>query len=228
MVPPPWLPDRLAASFCLAVDADNYAFVFAPSITSITTATSQQRVGQPLSVRVTGGATGPGARTPIGRVELSNGSQDCVAKLAGSKGIATGSCVVAKERLGTYGFVASYLPNPTFGSSASRKKALTITRANSTTVLKLSRSKVTYGNEQAAAIAITVLPQYPGLTPTGTVTVKESGKTLCSGPLSSGKRSCKMSARGLAVGTHHLVATYGGSADFDLSTADEETLTVVK
>jgi len=216
-----------ATSFCLAVDADNYAFASAPSTTAITT-TSQPKIGEPLSVRVTGRTTGPGARTPVGQVELTNGSQDCIAKLAGSGGIATGSCAIPKQGLGTYGFVASYLPNPTFGSSASGKKTLTITKASSTTALKLSHTKVTFGDEQAAVIAVTVSPQYPGTTPTGTVTVKESGKTLCSSTLVSGKRSCSMSARSLPVGTYHLVATYGGSADFDSSTSRTSSLTVAK
>jgi hypothetical protein len=216
-----------AKSFCLAVDAENYAFVFAPSTTAIAS-TASPKLGQPMSVRVTGSATGAGARTPVGRVELSDGSQHCIAKIAGSKGIATGSCSVAKEAPGRHTFVASYLPNPTFGSSASGPKTVTITKAGSSTRLELSHTKVVYGGEQVVTMALTVSPQYPGSTPTGSVTVKESGKTLCSGTLAAGKKSCKLSAKSLAVGSYRLVATYGGSADFDSSISKPITLTVAK
>jgi hypothetical protein len=77
-------------------------------------------------------------------------------------------------------------------------------------------------------VSVTVSPQYSGTTPTGRVTITEPGTTLCVITLSSGKGSCRLSAKRLKAGAYRLVATYGGSKDFDRSASAKETLTVVK
>lgn len=46
--------------------------------------------------------------------------------------------------------------------------------------------------------------------------------------MTKSRLTSNFAAKGLAVGTHHVVANYGGSADFALSTSAKETLTVVK
>jgi hypothetical protein len=101
-------------------------------------------------------------------------------------------------------------------------------RRTSKTLLKLSRSKVTYGDEQLEHLSVTVSPRSSGSTPTGTVTVKESTTTLCVVKLASGKGSCKLSAKNLKAGTYRLFATYGGSTTFTRSTSTKEALTVAK
>jgi len=98
----------------------------------------------------------------------------------------------------------------------------------STTALKLSAAKVTYGDEQSETLSVGVSPQNSGVTPTGKVTVKEDRTTLCTIVLSSGKGSCTLSAKMLNVGTYHLVATYEGSKNVRPSTSAKETLTVLK
>jgi hypothetical protein len=105
---------------------------------------------------------------------------------------------------------------------------LRVGKATSKTALKLSATKVTYGNEQTEHLAVTVSPQYSGSTPTGTVTIKQAATTLCTITLSSGKGSCTLSAKKLPVGTYYLVARYGGSANFGSSASVTETLTVAK
>jgi hypothetical protein len=77
-------------------------------------------------------------------------------------------------------------------------------------------------------LSVTVSPQHSGTTPTGRVTISESGTALCVITLSSGKGSCRLSAKRLKAGAYRLVATYGGSKDFDRSASAKETLTVVK
>jgi hypothetical protein len=69
---------------------------------------------------------------------------------------------------------------------------------------------------------------FAGSTPTGKVTIKASATTLCVITLKSGKGSCTLSTKKLAVGTRHLVATYSGSTDFDGSASAKGTLTVAK
>jgi hypothetical protein len=105
---------------------------------------------------------------------------------------------------------------------------LTVGMAASTTALSLSATKVTYGDEQVEHLSVTVSPQYSGVTPTGTITIKESTTTLCVIHLPSVKGSCNLSNVRLQVGTYSLVATYGGSTNFEGSASVKKILTVTK
>jgi hypothetical protein len=140
---------------------------------------------------------------------------------------AKGSCILSATQLdaGTYSLVATYGGSTDFDASTSAKETLIVAKATSKTALKLSRSKVTYGNEGVEFLSVTVSPQYSGLTPTGTVTVKESTTTFC---VIASSGSCGLSGKKLKAGTYSLVATYGGSTNFKGSTSAKETLTVVK
>ena len=103
-----------------------------------------------------------------------------------------------------------------------------VAKATSKTALKLSNARVTYGDEGVEQLSVTVSPEFTGSTPYGSITIKESTTTLCVITLSSTKGSCKLSARKLNAATYSLVATYGGSTDFDASASAKQTLTVVK
>jgi subtilase family serine protease len=211
--------------------ADQFTFVQATSTTAITSVTSSPVVGQPVSVRVkvTGQSTSSGSLAPSGNVTVSDGTRSCNAALSGSNGIATGSCSIAEQVPGKYSLTASYPVNSYFAASAtSGSTSLTVGKATSTTALKLSSVKITYGDEQLEHLSVTISPQYSGSKPTGTVKVAQSTTTLCMITLSSGKGSCALSAKKLQAGTYRLVATYGGSTNFKGSTSAKETLTVVK
>ncbi len=158
--------------------------------------------------------------TPAGSVTIKESATAlCVIRLKS----AGGSCRLTPRQLKarTYRLVATY------GHSNSAK-TLTIERATSKTVLKLSARRVTYGLERVEHLSIMVFPQYSGGTPTGTVTIKESTARLCVIRLSSAKGSCVLSADRLAPGSYRLVAVYGGSVDFDGSSVYKVALTVGK
>ena len=113
------------------------------------------------------------------------------------------------------------------------KQTLTLTatvtvKSASKTVLTLSATKVTYGDEQVEKLSVTVSPEFAGSTPTGRVTVEGSGMTLCVITLSSGNGSCTLSVKRVKAGTYRFVATYGRSTNFEGSTSAKETLTVAK
>ena len=157
---------------------------------------------------------GGGVHNDAGAITLSSGN---------------GSCRLAMQLgAGTYSLLATYDGSAAFGPSTSAKKTLTVAKATSKTALMLSAAKVTYGHEGTAQLSVTVSPQYAGSTPSGTVTVTQSTTTLCVITLSSGKGKCKLSPRKLKAGTYHLVATYGGNANFKASTSAKKTLTVAK
>jgi hypothetical protein len=216
-----------SANFCVAVDPENYAFVYAPTATTITSNATSTIVGAPasISVEVTSNVA---TRTPDGSVKVTDGVQSCTAQLAGSAGVATGACSLTEQTKGNYDLTASYSPDEEFGGSASTPSPLTVTNANSTTAVVSSSTIVTYGDEETATITVSVTPQYPGPAPTGSVTLKASSVTLCSASLSLGALKCTLLARQLAAGTYHLTATYGGSVDFYGSTSASAPLLVAK
>jgi hypothetical protein len=180
-------------------------------------------------VQVTGPSTTSGSPTPSGQATVSDGTRNCEATLSGSNGSASGTCSITEQAAGNYSLTASYPGDSNFASSVTfASTSLTVGKATSTTALEASATKVTYGDEGAAQLSVTVSPQYSGSTPTGTVTVTQSTTTLCTFTLSGAEGSCTLSATKLPAGTYGLVATYGGSANFGSSTSAEESLTVAK
>ena len=176
-----------------------------------------------LSVTLT--SRHPGTR-PTGRVTIGErGTSLCVITLSSGRG----SCTLRGDRLkaGIYHLSATYEGNRDLIDSAA-KRTLIVAKATTRIILKLSARKVAYGFEQAERLSIRVLPEYPGLTPTGTVTVKSPGRTLCRIRLSSGKGSCRLSPKRLKVGSYHLRATYKGGTNFKGSTSMKKALTTAK
>jgi hypothetical protein len=217
-----------SADLCVAVDNQNYAFVFAPTTTTITSTTPQPSVGQAVKVGVEV-SSGVSTRTPTGSVEVTDGFRTCTAaSLAGSGGVATASCSITEDAPGSYPLVAIYEPNGSFGGSTSTSSPLSVGQETSATSLALSAGRVVYGHEQVPAVTVTVDPEYSGLTPTGTVTVKAGSTSVCSVALSSGTASCTLAARELTAGRYRLVAAYAGNADLRGSTSAGSTLSVTK
>jgi hypothetical protein len=127
---------------------------------------------------------------------------------------------------GTYPATGTYGGDADLSPSRSARIAFTVKSATSTTVLKLSKSTVTFGDEGVEVLSVTVKPEFAGSTPTGTVMITESTTTLCVITLSSATGSCTLSADQLAVGTYDLIATYSGDANFHVSASAEKALTV--
>jgi hypothetical protein len=152
---------------------------------------------------------------------------------------ATGSEAVLPANAGTGPAVSLYsvsCPSPgncaavgQYSNSSGNQQGLvlgvTAVRARTKTALVLSAAKITYGHEQVEHLSVTVLPQYPGTTPSA-VTVEDGTTTLCVITLSSGRGSCTLPAKRLGAGPHRLVATYVGGTGFDGSTSSRVILTV--
>ena len=160
---------------------------------------------------------------PTGSVTISG--TDCHVTVVAGKG----SCTLsgAKFASGFFHPVGSYAGSTNFTSSVSGgMSTLSIARAATTTALKLSAVKATYGQEQVEHISVSVSSQYSGVTATETVTI--SG-TPCRINLSAGKGSCTLSSKTFRTDFFHPIATYGGNANFKGSKSGGfSTLTVVK
>jgi hypothetical protein len=91
---------------------------------------------------------------------------------------------------------------------------------------------VTYGDEQAEHLDVTVAPPYSGSKPLGTVTIKANSTLVCTIKLVAGKGSdatgsCSLTPTKLPAGGYTVVATYGGSSDFNTSVSGKVSLTVL-
>ena len=96
------------------------------------------------------------------------------------------------------------------------------------TTMTVAAAKVTYGNEQAAPVTVTVTSPAGG-TPTGTVTVTPgpaSGMTGCTVTLAGGTGGCTLPSSGLAAGPYQLTATYNGDTTYAASASAIAPLTV--
>jgi len=154
--------------------------------------------------------------TPTGTISIVRATTTlCVISLSGARG----SCTLSATRYGpeAYHLVAYYNGSSDFRTSASGIAVLTVDAATTRAGLSLSTSEVTFGNEAAERFSVSVTPEFAGTTPTGTVKVEQGSSTLCAIGLSSGRGSCALSASGLPVGVHAIVAYYLGSTDFRTS-----------
>jgi hypothetical protein len=172
--------------------------------------------------------------TPTGTVAVSAGATTvCTITLADGAGI----CAPTADEfpVGMVMLAASYSGDDTFDASSSPTVSLQITSpppppATSTTTLGLSNASITYGDEQAEKISVTVAaPGDTGTTPAGSVTVSSGTTIVCEVSLSSsGTGSCALGAVALPPGTAELTASYAGNADFASSISAAESLAVAK
>jgi hypothetical protein len=206
-----------SSSFGVTIGGDGTA-------TLITSTTASPVVGQPITVGVSVGVNSPGSGTATGSVTVSDGgSQTCVASLSAG----TGSCQITETAAALHSFTATYSGDRNDSSSVTLASTpVTVGKATSVTHVTLSSTGVTYGDEGAVTLSVDTSPEFAGSLPTGSVTVDDSTTALCVITLSAGRGSCTLSASQLGAGSYRIVATYGGSSDFDVSTSGTATLVV--
>jgi Bacterial Ig-like domain (group 3) len=203
-----------------------------PSVTVLSLSSSTVTYGdeqaEEFSVKVT--ASAPGTGVPTGYVLVESGTK-ILCSIHLYRG--TGSCSPAAKALarGSHKIVASYSGDRNFKPSTSSMETLTVLRQRnrSVTVLSLSSSTVTYGDERAEKFRVKVTASAPGTgVPTGYVLVESGTKILCSTYLDWGMGSCSLAAKALARGSYTIVASYSGDRNFKPSTSSTETLTILR
>jgi hypothetical protein len=97
------------------------------------------------------------------------------------------------------------------------------------TTMQVAASTVSYGDEQAAPVTVTVTSPAGG-TPAGTVTLTvapaETAVTGCTVTLVAGTGSCALPATALAADTYQLVAIYDGDTTYAVSASATSTVAV--
>ena len=170
---------------------------------------------------------------PTGSVMLTAGTRH-LCRITLVSGL--GTCWLSARELG----VGTHLVSATYSGSdeyfvstttqsvvvAGPKRVRPVVKTRSTwTFLELSRSSVAYGSEQLVRLSVRTTSHGNG-TETGTVTIREANKVLCTLTLRNNGAWCRLSSKQLTVGTHDLVASYEGSSLY-LASSGSTKLTIV-
>jgi hypothetical protein len=92
------------------------------------------------------------------------------------------------------------------------------------TLLGLSASSITYGNEKTLKLHVKVTAKFGGA-PTGKVGISDGKKTICVVKLSGGKGTCSpASSKLIPIGKYSLVAYYAGNCLASKSTTEKLTV----
>jgi hypothetical protein len=143
-----------------------------------------------------------------GTVHFTDGSTALGADVTLSGGVA--SKIVKITTAGSHTFHATYVPDASSTFAGSTGDAtVSVAKATTKTSATWPSSTPHYGTSWVVKAAVTAT----GLTPTGTVSVKEGSKVLKSATLSSGKASITLPGTALLPGSHTLTVSYGGSAN---------------
>ena len=200
--------------------------VDAPTSTTMALSAASVGYGHEQAERVSVNVDDVFGSVPTGAVTIKAGNTvACTVTLKARKG----SCTVPATKFGpgTVSVTAFYGGGISFQTSQSVAQTFTVTKATTKTRLALSKSSVTFGQEQAEHLSVAVAPQFGG-TPAGTVTIKAGTRTVCTIRLKSGKGSCALTAKELKPGTYQLTASYPGKGGFTGSASAPRTLKVAK
>ena len=169
----------------------------------------------PIAVTVTGGAT-----TPAGGVELFDGATSLGTATLDAAGKATITVPAKMFPAGTRTLTVEYAGDATHDES---ETTLTLTTTKAASSMTVPNGTVEFGK----ATPVTVTVNTPGVTATGTVTVKNGATTLGTGTLAGGAATVTIPAGSVPVGTAALTASYSG--DGNVNGSDKTfSLTVTK
>jgi hypothetical protein len=175
------------------------------------------------SVIFTATVASSGGPTPTGTVTFKNGSTSI-----GTCSLTNGTCNLTVSTLtpGSHSIVASYGGDADSASSVSSPLTETINQIGTTTGLSATPNPVNAGATLTltANVAIVQGATADGAL-TGMVTFTDGSTTLGQGPL-NGSGIATFQIATLSVGTHSLVATYGGATNYAGSTSSAVSETV--
>jgi Bacterial Ig-like domain (group 3) len=197
----------------------------ASTTTALSLSTSAVEYGREQAEIFNAATTSAGGGTiPNGTVSFKNGTRTlCKATIS----LGRASCALSGTSLkpGNYSVVGVLAGSSHFSSSTSVAETFAVSKDSTVTSLTLSAASVAYGSEQTEAIKVTTSAG-GGVVPTGSVTVKAGGKTLCKAKLSGGSGSCSPKATALARGSYALEASFPGSSTLALSVSGSTQLEI--
>ena len=170
-------------------------------------------VGQAYAVNWSVSVTSPGAGTPTGTVQVSDGTNTC------SAAIGAGTCNLTSLTSGAKNLTATYQGDSDFNMSpASPTVPHQVNKADTTASISSTVPNPSVTG-QAVQVNFSVLVTAPGGgTPTGTVTIKDGASTFCMAAVAAGNCSAAFTS----AGPKTLTATYGGDSNYNASPASSD------
>lgn len=192
-----------------------------PHVT-ITSSASTIVFGDPVTYAIAVTATTAGASTPTGTIALT--VDDAPAGNSALEADGTARITVRSMAIGTHTVTATYSGDASFdGASASLTQSVTAASSHATST-SLTQNRATTEEHQPVTFTATV--RGSGGIPSGTVSFFDAAQNLGTIPLEDG--SASLTVKTLAIGTHSITATYGGSSAFDASASSPLVHNVVK
>lgn len=112
---------------------------------------------------------------------------------------------------GSYNYSANYLGDGNNLASSSNTQAVTVAKAATSLMVNVSSTSVVYGENVTISTTLTDAA-VGGVSPTGSIVFTDNGNFLASVPLSGGQAN--LTRNNLPVGSHDIVASYAGDANF--------------
>jgi Glycoside hydrolase family 44/Bacterial Ig-like domain (group 3) len=187
--------------------------------TTSLTASTQQPTSQ--SVTLTASVTGSSSPGGVVTFEDTNGATIGTAILSSGVAMLKTSSLVA----GSHTITAVYSGDVNNAPSTSNQLTITVPSSqlsSTTTTLTASTTQISYGQSVMVTIAVSAASGVP----TGTATITDAGSVLGSVSLTGGTASFTLS--NLAIGTHSIVAAYGGDTSNAASASTAVTIVVAQ
>ncbi|QEH37847.1 Copper resistance protein CopC [Aquisphaera giovannonii] len=159
--------------------------------------------------------------TPGGTVTFKDGATTLGTATLSGTGVAT--LTTSALAAGSHTITASYGGAGNFAASASAALSQTVNAAATSTAVVSSLNPSTSGTSVTFTATVTSAGGVPG----GTVTFKDGSTTLGTATL-SGSGVATFATSSLALGSHTITATFGGSTNFAASTSPSLSQAVVR
>jgi len=187
-----------------------------PTTTALAASTASSVFGQAVTLTATVAGQAAGSPAPTGSVTFQDGSSvlATVVLASGSATLVLPSGGLPALAIGTHSFTASYGGDSRYNPSTTGAAVTDVVAlAQTATSVASSSAPSVYG--QPVTFTATVAVSAPGAgAPTGTVSFTDGSNLLGSVALGAGGTATLTTALPLSVGSHAIVATYGGDSSF--------------
>jgi Bacterial Ig-like domain (group 3)/Legume lectin domain len=204
-------------------DILNWTFGKVGTATVVKSSPNPSIAGQTVTFTATVSSTGFTAVTPTGSVDFKEGGTDLTPGGVTLNGADQATFTTSTLAVGTHTITGIYSGDGNFQASTGDDSATpqVVNKASTTTAVSSTANPSVSG--QTVTFTASVAAVAPGTgTPTGTVDFKEGATDLTpGGVIVNGAGLATFAISSLAVGSHTITATYGGSASFLTSTGDD-------
>lgn len=193
--------------------------------TTVTPGTTTPSAGSSLSATATVSSTGTSTIAPTGTVTFTiDGATVATEGLSGTLP-ATVSATFTVPSAGTHTLQASYSGDTNYAASTSSGATLTVSKTTPTVALSPATTTPAAGSSLQLTAQINT-PAAGATAPTGTVNFSLDGSPVGTALVNGGTATLTITTP--AVGTHSLVATYGGDSNYNAATSPTVTIDVTK